>query len=185
MDSFHEIYRDSVQKVYKFLVRLTQNPDLAEELTSETFFQAFLHIGKFRGKCSIDTWLCQIAKNCYYKELRRRKKLGWEPEPEKVAEKQILNEDGELENRTKGSGVGSFIEEGFQKAEDREMALSLHKILHTLPEPYREVFSLRVFGELQFKEIAAIFEKSESWAKMTYYRAKAKIIEQLEVQENE
>lgn len=171
MDSFHEIYQESAQKVYKFLVRLTGNADLAEELTSETFYQAFLHIGKFRGECSMDTWLCQIAKNCYYKELQRSKKLGLEEEMEKNIEKQ----------NTKNS-VEFSVEAGFQSVEDRETALSLHKILHKLPEPYREVFSLRVFGELQFKEIAAIFGKSESWAKMTYYRAKAKIVEKLEVQ---
>lgn len=182
MASFHEIYRESAQKVYKFLVRLTENADLAEELTSETFYQAFLHIGQFRGECSMDTWLCQIAKNCYYKELRRRKKLGLEDELEKAVKKQAVDVSVK---KADPKTTGSFVEDGFQKVEDRETALSLHKILHNLPEPYREVFSLRVFGELQFKEIAAIFGKSESWAKMTYYRAKAKIVEKLEVLENE
>ncbi len=170
MNSFKEIYEASAQKVYRFLLRLTGNIDLAEELTSETFYQAFLHIGKFRGECSIDTWLCQIAKNCYYKELKRNKKLDLE-EMEQVLEKQ------QLEN-----GMEFLIETGFQSVEDRQTALALHKILHTLEEPYREVFSLRVFGELQFKEIAAIFNKSNSWAKMTYYRAKAKLIEKMEEQ---
>lgn len=160
MESFDDIYRDSVQKVYHFLLRLTEDETLAEELTSETFYQAFLHIAHFRGECSIDTWLCQIAKNAYYKELRRRKRI----QPENAAEE-------------------SKLEDGFQNIEDRQSALSLHKILHTLPEPYREVFSLKVFGELQFKEIAAIFGKSESWAKMTYYRAKSKIVEKMEVQD--
>ncbi len=180
MDSFQEIYKDSVQKVYKFLVRLTGNPELAEELTSETFFRAFLHIGSFQGKCSIDTWLCQIAKNCYYKELRRRKKFGGDRDFEKA----FWKEEEAFICGEKEQDKG-FVEEGFEAAEEREIILSLHKILHTLSEPYREVFSLRVFGELQFKEIAAIFGKSESWAKMTYYRAKAKIVEKLEVQENE
>ncbi len=166
MNSFHEIYQESVQKVYKFLLSLAGNADLAEELTSETFYQAFLHIGKFRGECSIDTWLCQIAKNCYYKELRRRKKWGLGEEIEKAWSQDIEE---------------MSVEAGFQNIEDRETALSLHKILHELPEPYREVFSLRVFGELQFKEIAVVFGKSESWAKMTYYRAKAKLVEKMEV----
>ncbi len=170
MNSFKEIYEASAQKVYRFLLRLTGNIDLAEELTSETFYQAFLNIGKFRGECSIDTWLCQIAKNCYYKELKRNKKLDLE-EMEQVLEKQ------QLEN-----GMEFLIETGFQSVEDRQTALALHKILHNLEEPYREVFSLRVFGELQFKEIAAIFNKSESWAKMTYYRAKAKLVEKMEEQ---
>lgn len=59
--------------------------------------------------------------------------------------------------------------------------MDIHKHLHALNEPYREVFMLRVFGELSFKEIAAICEKTESWAKVTFYRAKNKLIEAMEV----
>ena len=159
MDSFHEIYEASAQKVYRFLVRLTGNAELAEELTSETFYQAFLHIGQFRKECSMDTWLCQIAKNCYYKEVKRNKRL---------------------QNEESCTDIGTT--DAFLRVEDRQMALSIHKILHKLPEPYREVFSLRIFGELQFDEIASIFGKSQSWAKMTFYRAKAMIIEKMEEQ---
>lgn len=158
MESFDGIYKESVQKVYHFLLRLTENEELAEELTSETFYQAFLHIGQFRGECSMDTWLCQIAKNAYYKELRRRQKLRPEDTFKDIQAKDY-----------------------YKDVENRDMALSLHKILHQLENPYKEVFSLRVFGELQFKEIASVFGKSESWAKMTYYRAKAKIIAEMEV----
>ena len=63
---------------------------------------------------------------------------------------------------------------------DKVQAEQIHRILHELPDPYKEVFMLKVFGELGFKEIAKLFGKSESWAKMTYYRAKAKIAEKLE-----
>lgn len=159
MKEFSEIYRSSVQKVYRFLLGLTQDSVLAEELTQETFYQAYLHIGQFEGRCEIDSWLCQIAKNAYYKEAKRRSRFV----TQKSAEKYSAADD-------------------FQRIENREQALLLHRLLHMMKEPYKEVFSLRVFGELTFKEIADIFGKSESWAKMTFYRAKARLVQQMEVQ---
>ena len=158
MEQFDEIYQRSARQVYRFLLRLTGSEDLAEELTAETFYQAFLHIGRFRGECSIETWLCQIAQNAFYREVRRRKRL--------------------LPELTADLPAG---EEELQRLEERQTALEIHRLLHRMEEPYREVFELRVFGELQFREIAAIFGKSESWAKMTYYRGRAKLARQLEM----
>ena len=62
---------------------------------------------------------------------------------------------------------------------DKEQAIAIHKLLHKLEEPYKEVFHLRTFGELSFKEIGEVFGKTESWSRVTYYRAKMKIIENL------
>ena len=160
MEEFYSIYRDSAQKVYRFLLRLSGDADLAEELTAETFYQAFLHIDKFRGECAVDTWLSQIAKNAYYKEINRRRRHLPECEANNLS-----------------------TPDEYMRLEDRQTALAIHKLLHALPEPYREVFSLRVFGELQFDEIAAVFGKSVSWAKMTFYRAKAKLVEEMEAQD--
>lgn len=160
MKDFSEIYQASVQKVYRFLLRLTQDADLAEELTEETFYQAFLHIDRFQGRCEIDTWLCQIAKNAYFKEMRRRSR-----------------------HLPQESAASVPTEDAYQLLEDKQQSLLLHRLLHTMQEPYREVFTLRVFGELTFREIATIFGKSESWAKMTFYRAKAKLIQMMEVQD--
>lgn len=159
MKEFSEIYRASVQKVYRFLFSMTQDAVLAEELTQETFYQAYLHIDQFEGRCEIDTWLCQIAKNTYYREAKRRGRV--------VSQEHAENHSGS---------------DDFQKIENREQALMLHRFLHMMKEPYKEVFSLRVFGELTFKEIANVFGKSESWAKMTFYRAKARLVQQMEVQ---
>lgn len=157
-NEFEKICRDYTQIVYRFLLSLCGNEDLADELTSETFYQAYLHLGKFRGECKLETWLCQIAKNALYKENRRRKRsVPWE----------------NLENT---ETADSFLD----ALSDREQALKIHQHLHTLSEPYREVFMLRIFGELSFREIADICGKTESWAKVTFYRAKNKIVKAME-----
>jgi len=158
LDEFDKIFRRYVPIVYRFLLSLCGNKDLAEELTSETFYQAYLHIGQFRGDCKIETWLCQIAKHALYKEQRRAKRHRHAEGPEWHA------------------AADTFL----ATLSDKAQALEIHRHLHSLDEPYREVFMLRVFGELTFKEIADICGKTESWAKVTYFRAKNKLIEKVE-----
>lgn len=161
MDLFEQIYRRSSGKVYRYLLSLCGDTELAEELTAETFYRAYLHIDRFEGRCSVDTWLCEIGKNTWLESVRKGKRFL------PLEEGAIRSQDALL----------------WQKIEDRNQALQLHKALHALREPYREVFSLKVFGELKFSEIAQIFGKSESWAKMTYYRGKSKLLTMLEVDE--
>ena len=159
MKEFDAIFKEFTPMVYHFLLSLTcGNESLAEELTSETFYQAYLHIGQFRGDCKIETWLCQIARNALIKEQKRRNRF---------ADTDIL----------KNTAADTDV---FEALANREQALQIHRHLHTLKEPYREVFMLRVLGELSFKEIAGICGKSESWAKVTFYRAKSKLIEDME-----
>ena len=62
---------------------------------------------------------------------------------------------------------------------EKEAELHIHKVLHNMQEPYKEVFSLRVFGQLSFGEIAGLFSKTESWARVTYHRARKMIGEKL------
>ena len=156
---FKEIYENCEPKVYRFLLGLSQNADLAEELTEETFYRAFLHINKFEGKCEITTWLCQIAKNLYYKEMKRRKRFN---------------------NEQPGENMPNLQENPFVSLENKQKAIEIHKILRTMNENYKEVFTLHIFAELTFQEIAQIYDKSESWAKITFYRAKAALIHKLE-----
>ena len=158
MKEFDAIFNEFVPVVYHFLLSLCGNEDLAEELTSETFYKAYLHIGQFRGDCRIETWLCQIAKNALIKEQKRRSRFA-SPDT--------------LDNTVADMNI-------FEVLANKEQALQIHRYLHTLKEPYREVFMLRVFGDLSFKEIADIFGRSESWAKVTFYRAKSKLIDDME-----
>lgn len=157
MREFEAIFQDFTPIVFRFLLSLCADESLAEELTSETFYQAYLHIGKFRGECKVETWLCQIAKNAFYKEQRRRGRM--------------VQREG-LEDVEADCNI-------FEPLSNKEQALQIHKRLHLLKEPYREVFMLRVLGELSFKEIADVCGRTESWAKVTFYRAKDKLIEDM------
>lgn len=158
LQEFEVIFKDFSPVIFRFLLSLCGDADLAEELTSETFYQAYLHIGQFRGNCKIETWLCQIAKNALFKEQKRRGRIIGLDDFEKV----------EADNKI------------FDAIANKEQAMQIHKHLHLLKEPYREVFMLRVFGELSFGEIADICGRSEVWAKVTFYRAIDKLIEDME-----
>lgn len=153
-----ELYDRYFTAVYKYLFSVSQDKHLAEELTQETFFKALQKIDTYRGQCDIRVWLCQIGKNAYFDYVRKKRRFTTADE-----EKEPMDE-GNIE----------------LEFEERETIQRIHRILHNLKEPYKEVFSLRTFGELTFREISELFGKSESWAKMTYLRAKKKIQEALE-----
>ena len=150
---FEELYRENVDLVYRYALGLTRDVHAAEELTQETFFKALQAIDGFRGECGLKTWLCGIAKNKFISQQRQKK-----PEPL----------DELPETRDPGEGPESAV---LRKDE----SMRLHRLLHELPEPYKEVFSLRVFGQLGFREIGELFGKTENWACVTFHRAKAKI----------
>lgn len=155
---FEEIYREYYAIVYGFLINLCKNECVSEEITAETFYKAFKSYAKFDGNVKISTWLCQIAKNEYFRYYKKSKRL------------KNLDEADEL------CGIQIFED----LISDKDDAIKIHKLLHNLNEPYREVFTLRVLGELSFRDIAIIFDKSETWARVTFYRSKLKILEQME-----
>ena len=152
MESFEEVDRRYCTDVYKYVLALSRDEAVAEEVTQATFFKALTAIDGFRGECQLRVWLGQIARNQYLTLCRERSKFTSGP-PEAA--------DG-------------GIEEDFT---DREAARRLHRLLHDLPEPYKEVFSLRTFGELPFSQIGELFGKTESWARVTYFRARQKLKE--------
>lgn len=157
---FSEIYVLYFQDVYKFLLALCHDEELAEELTQDTFFKAMKNYESFRGDCKISTWLCQIAKHSFFLYDKRRKR--------NVDLEAVSNE---LTDDTNSIEI---------MLGQKEQAFEIHKLLHNLPEPFKEVFSLRVLGELSFRDIAKLFGKTESWARVTFHRAKLKLIEQIE-----
>ena len=153
MDDMHQIYQQHAQTVYKFLLTQCGDPDVAEELTQETFYQAIRSIHRFDGSCKISVWLCQIAKHLWYQHLRKTKR-----------ETPLESQGAEL--------PAPSAEEGLLEQEGR---LGLLKQIHALPEPQREVVYLRAFGSLSFREIGDILGKTEVWARVTFYRGKEEL----------
>lgn len=157
MTELEEIYERYFKDVYLFVFSLSKDQHVSEDITSETFIKAMQSLDSFKGQSDIKVWLFQIAKNTYYSFLRKNKRVV----PTETF-------DYETDNRNVEKDVI-----------DKSESLRVHKILHTLPDPYKEVFSLRLFGELSYKEIGEIFGKTENWACVTYYRARKKINEKM------
>ena len=155
---YEKLYNSYYMQVYSYAVALTKNPEQAEEIVQHTFVKALSSKAGYKGKSSELTWLCSIAKNLYYDELRRNQRLS------SLGENLHISSEVDIE----------------QVVSDSDMAFRIHLVLHKLDEPYKEVFQLRVFGELSFSQIATIFGKTESWARVTYHRAKLKIQERME-----
>ena len=150
MKTFESLYRDYYQKVYAFLNRMCADGDLAEDLTQETFLQAYKSLYKFRGECEVFTWLAAIGKHTYFKYLKK-KRLHLD----------AANLDLVAQNYLKG----------IEKA--------VRKVVEDIPKKYRDVVVLRVYAELPFSQIAQILRISENSAKVIYFRAKKMLMEVL------
>lgn len=154
--NFEEVYSKYYNSVYRYLITITKDINMAEEITQETFYKALKNIDKFNPDLKMLTWLCEIAKNTYYSYCKKYKKIC-------ELDKNMLDDEETI----------------IEKVIDSEQNLEILKILHSLEEPYKEVFTLRIYGELSFKQIGEIFDKNENWARVTYYRSKLKIKENL------
>ncbi|EOR20228.1 MULTISPECIES: sigma-70 family RNA polymerase sigma factor [Clostridium] len=157
MTEFEEIYSEYFKDVYRYVLCLTKNKSITEDITQETFFKALKNINSFKGNCKMSVWLCQIAKNLYFSYLKK-----------------------EQNNFERVEDIVDVFDADFeQKIVDDESTFEIHKLLHNLEEPYKEVFTLRFFGDLSFLKIAELFGKTESWARVTYHRARIKLKEKL------
>lgn len=155
---FESIYARYYPVVYRFLLGLSRDRALSEDIAQETFFRAIRASNTFHGECDVGTWLIQIAKNLFYSHERKFKRV-----------RALLPGD-----------IKGNAESAESHVEREERARFMHEALHELREPYKEVFTLRVFAELSFARIAQLFQKSESWARVTYYRAKVMLREREE-----
>ena len=158
MTEFESIYRDYFRDVELYLRAVCKDELLAEELTEQVFFQALKALPTFRGDCDIRTWLCAMGRNCYLSHLRKAKLT------ENINELQIPDPRKSIEDCIA----------------DKQQAMIIHRVLHDLPEPYKEVFSLRVFGQLSFQDIGGLFGRTANWACVTYHRARQKILDEME-----
>ena len=157
MTDFREVYDLYFRDVYRYALSLCHDPHIAEEVTQETFFKALSALRQFDGKCKISVWLCQIARNTYISMRRKDKHMEHSADISALVSKNDMEE--------------SYTE--------RETVQAICKAMRTLEEPYKEVFSLRTFGQMSFRQIAQLYDRTESWARVTYHRAKLKIKEDL------
>lgn len=155
---FEQIYREHFTDVYKFVLSLSRDESIAEEVTQETFFKAMQKIDEFNGSCKLYVWLCQIAKNTYFSLHQKQKRFA------PTADADLHDSAYDIET--------DYL--------DKEALKRLHFLLHHLREPYKEVFALRVFAELPFSQIGELFSKTDSWARLIFYRAKKQLREAME-----
>ena len=155
MQDLEQIYKQYFETVNKYLFCLTHNSDISEELTQETFYRAVKKINTFKGECKMSVWLCQIAKNLWYDELKKNKKLG------NIEQIFLIQSEDNLE----------------ENIILNENKLELYRKLQKLDKQTREVIYLRITGELSFREIGDILNKTENWARVTFYRGKQKLKE--------
>ena len=157
MTEFEKLFDENREFIFRYLMKMTRDFSLSEELTQETFFRAYMNYSSLRDKEKASVWLCQIAKNTYF---------TWYNEQKKKVSAESLEDVSD----------GKDTEDEFIQKELSQEAL---KCLHELEEPYKEVFMLSVFGGFSLKDISLTFGKSESWARVTFYRAKQKLSERM------
>ncbi|MBU5483325.1 sigma-70 family RNA polymerase sigma factor [Clostridium sp. MSJ-11] len=159
MQNIEEIYREQAQTVYRFLYSYIHDADLSEELTQETFVRAMKSLHRYNGKCKISVWLCQIAKHVLYQEFEKK-------------------------NRNKTTTLDENME--FSTYSTEELVISsenkkeIYKMIQSLDDTTREVMYLRFTGDLSFKEIGEILNKTENWARVTFFRGKSKLIRRMQ-----
>jgi len=159
MESMEEIYQKHAREVFRYLMSLTGNPDLSEELTQETFYQAVKSADRFDGSSRITTWLCAIAKNQLLSYRRKH------PDYEELDEKSAVSPSAE-----------SIVS-------GKEERVDLIRHLHALSDPYREVLYMRFFSDLSYREIGEILGKSENWARVTCFRGRELLRKEMEKHE--
>lgn len=157
MTEFEKLFDENREFIFKYLMKMTQNISLSEELTQETFFRAYMNYASLRNKEKASVWLCQIAKNTYYAWYNEQKKKASIDDLDFMSDSKIIEDE--------------FVQ--------KELSQKALLCLHELDEPYKEVFMLSVFGGFSLKDISSIFGKSESWARVTFYRAKQKLLERM------
>ena len=162
-DDFNEIYNEHAKMIHNFLLRMCKNEHLAEDLMQDTFLKAIERIDTFDKQCKLSSWLCQIAKNTYFDYLRKKKnQVEMELCEENLQDVELSPEDRLMSAEATGE---------------------IHRLIHKLEDAYKEVFLLRFYANLSFKEIGNVFGKSEVWGRVTYLRGKERLLQMLKERE--
>jgi len=161
--NFEQLYHDNFKRIYAFLYRLCGNSATAEDLTQDTFYEAYRSLHRFRGDSEIYTWLCAIAKHMYMKYLRKNKKTLEETDLTLAADTFCAASEDQPEER----------------AERQAVIEAVRRIISKLPPKYADVVMLRVYSELPFAQAAKALGITENSAKVIYCRAKTMLLEEL------
>ena len=154
---FEQLYEENQGFIYKFLLSYCRDASLAEELSQETFFKAYMNFQTLKDPEKAPSWLCRIAKNTYFAWYHQQKRIC-------SLDAAVIRTPEDLE----------------EMAISRDLSSAAMKCLQELEQPYKEVLMLSVFGNVSLKQISQLFGKSESWARVTFYRAKQKILDNME-----
>lgn len=154
-DDVEAIYFAYSRDVYHYLLSLCRNPDTAEDLLQNTFLQVIRGIAGFRGDCTIKSWIFTIARHEYYRWLKKHPPL------------EALDESFSYEQDIEG------------EYEQRERIKDALDYFNRCKEPIRSLMILRAINGLTFREIAAILEQTEVWARVSFMRNRCKMIEEL------
>ena len=158
MDNMENIYNKYANSIKHYIFCITKDIGLAEDIMQETFVVAINQINKFRGDCEISVWLFSIAKKILYKKTKKNSIYNMVPIDEfELADNISIEED----------------------CINKDNKLKLFEALQKLDPNTREVMYLRLTGDLTFKEIGKILNRTESWAKVTFFRGKQKLIKEV------
>lgn len=159
MDNFEKLYKEYYPRVYAFLYKLCHDKDMTEEMTQDTFYELYKSLHRYNGSCKLFTFIASIAKNVYYKYIRK-KKLEY-IDIESVMELQDTDDTPE--------------EACLRSLWSKE----IRNVIEKLPKNYRDVVILRVYADLSFPDVAGALGISTSSAKVIFHRAKKIISEEL------
>lgn len=154
-----EVLCAEYEAVYHYVLSLCHNESEAQDVTQDAFLKALRASNEFSGESSLYTWLCAIAKNAWLNKCKKQNRES------------IPDDEKEIKQSKSGSIEDYLVE--------KDMSFQIHSVIHSLDEPYKEVFSLRIFGQLSFVDIAKLFSKTDSWARVTYHRARKMIIDKI------
>jgi len=151
-----ELYSGIKDKLYYYIMKLSGNSHIAEEIVQETFCRALEQI--LIDKRELNTaWFYTVARHLYFSYIKKQSKYKYTENLDKQHEDSANNPDNNL-----------------IKSDE---ATAIKKVLSQLKDSYREILELREFKELSYDEIAKITGLSLVQVKVTLYRARNKFKE--------
>lgn len=162
-EEYEAICKKYYKRIYLFIFKLCGSKELTEDLTQETFYQAFISLHRYKGSSDMFTYIASIAKHLYFKHLKKNKHLDEYSDLDDISE--YITDDGALNPE--------YIYE--QQTERKKV----RELVEVLPEKYRDIILYRVYAEMTFAQAAEAMNITDNSAKVLFHRAKKKLSEEL------